>query len=178
MTDMDSIGILDKLKGGDRRSIGKADEVVADVIRDPVLFGEVFTGLKSDNPLLRMRAADVVEKVARIHPEYLMPYKKELLNEITKIEQQEVRWHLALIFTYLDLTELEKASVIETLLSWLESSKSKIVKVNSLEALAQIGGNDKKYREKIMRILEEVIETGSPAMIARAKKLLGKLKKS
>ena len=107
-----------------------------------------------------------------------MPYKKELLNEITKIEQREVRWHLALIFTYLDLTELEKASVIETLLSWLESSKSKIVKVNSLEALAQIGGNDKKYREKIMRILEEVIETGSPAMIARAKKLLGKLKKS
>lgn len=175
---MESREILDKLRGGDLRSIGKADEVVSDLIRDPALYGEVFRGMKSDNPLVRMRAADVIEKVSKVHPEYLMPYKKELINDITKIEQQEVRWHVALMFTYLELSDLERTLVIEILLSWLENSKSKIVKVNSLEALVHIGSNDKKYRNKITKILEEVIETGSPAMVARVKKLIGKLKKS
>ena len=82
------------------------------------------------------------------------------------------------MFSYIELTDAEKTAVIEILLSWLENSKSKIVKVNALEALARIGHNDKKYRNKIIEILEEAIETGSPAMVARGKKLLAKLKKS
>lgn len=176
--DVEKRGILDKLKGGDMRSIGKADEVVSDLIKEPALFGEVFKGMKSDDPLIRMRAADVIEKVSKTHPEYLMPYKKELINEITKIEQQEVRWHVALMFTYLEFTGAEKTLVLEILLSWLEKSKSKIVKANALEALVHIGSNDKKYRNKVAEILEEAIATGSPALVARGKKLLGKLKKS
>ena len=172
---MESGGILDKLRGGDRRSIGKANEVVSTLIREPALFGEVFKGMKSADPLICMRAADVIEKVAKVHPEYLMPYKNELLNEITKIEQQEVRWHVALMFTYLELTDVEKTLVIETLLSWLEKSKSKIVQANALEALVQIGSNDKRYGAKITEILEGAIATGSPALVARAKKLIAKL---
>lgn len=170
--------ILDRLLGGDMRSIGKADEIVSDIIKEPTLFEEVFKGIKSDNPLIRMRAADVIEKVSKVHPEFLMPYKKELIKDVVKIEQQEVRWHVALMFTYLELTDLEKTATIEILLSWLENSKSKIVKVNSLQALAYIGNNDKKHRNKVLAILEEVIETGSPAMVARSKKLIGNLKKT
>lgn len=44
-----------KLAGHDRRSIGKSNEVVSDVIRDPSLFGLVFNGMLSDDPLTRMR---------------------------------------------------------------------------------------------------------------------------
>ncbi|NLM38332.1 MAG: hypothetical protein GX202_09445 [Firmicutes bacterium] len=168
--------ILDKLKGGDRRSVGKANEVVAEVMKEPALFGEVFMGMKSDDPVLRMRAADVIEKVAKVHPEYLRPFKKEIINEIARIEQQEVQWHVALFFTYLELTDQERTSVIEILLSWLEKSKSKIVQANALEALVRIGGQDEQYRDRITRILEKAIATGSPALVARAKKLFGKLK--
>ncbi len=50
--------ILSKLEGGDRRSIGKANEVVAEVLADPTLFEVVFSGLFSDDPLVRMRVAD------------------------------------------------------------------------------------------------------------------------
>jgi len=34
--------ILSKLKGGDLRSKGKSEEVVADILKHPFLFGEVF----------------------------------------------------------------------------------------------------------------------------------------
>lgn len=55
--------LLEKLLGGDRRSIGEANEVVGDVLRDPSLFGVVFESLLNDDPLIRMRAADAVEKI-------------------------------------------------------------------------------------------------------------------
>ncbi|MCW4033467.1 MAG: hypothetical protein NWF08_08790 [Candidatus Bathyarchaeota archaeon] len=55
--------ILKKLKGGDLRSIGKADEVVEDIIKNPRLFGEIFKGMLDDDPIVRMRSADALEKV-------------------------------------------------------------------------------------------------------------------
>lgn len=72
--------ILDKLSGGDRRSIGRVDEVVADVLRDPSLFERVFDGMLSDDPIIRMRAADAVEKITAQHPEYLQHYKEKLIK--------------------------------------------------------------------------------------------------
>jgi hypothetical protein len=83
--------VLNKLAGGDRRSIGKSNEVVADVMRDPSLFGIVFDGMLSDDPLIRMRSADAIEKITVKHPEYLQPYKEKLVNQVAKSEQQEVR---------------------------------------------------------------------------------------
>ena len=87
--------VLDKLKGGDRRSIGRVSEVVADVLDDPALFDVVFHGMLDDDPVIRMRAADAVEKITVDYPEYLQPYKTKLLRQVARIEQQEVRWHVA-----------------------------------------------------------------------------------
>jgi hypothetical protein len=60
--------ILDEPESGDRRSIGRVNEVVEDVLRDPVLFGAVFAGMVSEYPIVRMRAADAVEKITRERP--------------------------------------------------------------------------------------------------------------
>ncbi len=74
---MDSL--LDKLAGGDRRSIGRVSEVVADVLEDPTLFEVVFNGMLDDDPIVRMRSADAVEKITAKHPQYLQPHKKKLI---------------------------------------------------------------------------------------------------
>jgi hypothetical protein len=87
--------ILTKLLGTDRRSPGNSNQVVSEVISDPSLFEIVFKGMSCINPVLRMRCADVVEKVTARHPEYLVPCKRNLINEMSKIKQQEVRWHVA-----------------------------------------------------------------------------------
>ena len=62
---------LNKLAEGGRCSIGKSNEVVVDVIRNPSLFVLVFQGMLNDDPLIRMRSADAVEKITVMHPEYL-----------------------------------------------------------------------------------------------------------
>ena len=61
--------ILKKLAGGDRRSIGRSNEIVAEVLRHPSRLSHLFEGLANDDPLVRMRAADAIEKIsAAIRP--------------------------------------------------------------------------------------------------------------
>lgn len=169
--------ILQKLKGGDLRSIGKADEVVQDILNNPQLFGEVFEGMLDDDPRVRMRSADALEKVSSNHPEYLQPFKTRLINEIAKIKQQEVRWHVAQMFSYLEINKKERDKIIEILFSYIDGpGKSKIVKTFSMQTLADLAEKDEDIRPQIIRKLEEIMKTGSPAMVSRGKKLIKKLK--
>jgi hypothetical protein len=64
--------ILEKLQGGDLRSIGRANEVAQAVQEDPTLFEAVFRGLYDRDPVVRMRSADVIEKATKIQPEFLI----------------------------------------------------------------------------------------------------------
>jgi hypothetical protein len=166
--------ILRKLAGSDRRSIGKSNQVVAAVLANSNLFGIVFNGMLDDNPVLRMRCADAVEKITITHPEYLLPYKKQLLGQIAKIPQPEVRWHLAQLFSRIKWTARERRNVLKIVSNYL-NDESKIVKTFSMQALADIAEQDEALRSPIRRQLEKLTRSGSPAMKARGKKLLAKL---
>ncbi len=149
--------ILNKLKGGDLRSKGQSEEVIADILKHPYLFGEVFDGMLHDDPVVRMRVADAIEKVSRLHPEYLKDYKQRLIYEVSRIEQQEVRWHVAQMF------------------SWLEKSSSNIVRVNSMQTLSNLAEDDRELRSLVLEKLREIVKIGSPSMVSRGKKLIKKL---
>ncbi len=166
--------VLKKLAGGDRRSIGRVSEVVADVLNDPTLFEAVFHGMFSDDPIIRMRSADAVEKITARHPEYLQPYKTKLLQQVARIEQQETRWHVAQMIPRLELSEEERVVVVEILLGYLHD-KSRIVKTFSMQALADLAEQDASLRSLVITLLEELTRTGSPAMRSRGRKLLEKL---
>jgi hypothetical protein len=53
--------IRETLAGGDRRSSGRADEVVAGLLADPAPFGVIFLGLLDSDAVIRMRSAHVFE---------------------------------------------------------------------------------------------------------------------
>ncbi len=167
--------ILQKLTGGDLRSIGKAEEVVDDILRNPSLFTEVFEGMLYDDPRVRMRSADALEKVSSKHPEYLQPFRKRLINEVSKIQQQEVRWHVAQMFSYLKLDEVERDTVMQILFSYIDESKSNIVKVFSLQTLAKLAEQDSNKKTVLMKKLKEIMKIGSPAVVNRCNKLIKKL---
>ena len=75
---MQQVHILRKPEGGDRRSIGRSKAVVAEVLPDGTLFSGLFAGLFVDDSVVRARAADAVEKISVVHPEYLRPYRAKL----------------------------------------------------------------------------------------------------
>src|SRR5512138_2498219 len=78
---------LQKLEGGDRRSTGR-NEIVSEVLSKPYLFRVIFSGLSSDDPLIRMRSADAIEKITAQRPELLRPYKNTLIREVAATDQK------------------------------------------------------------------------------------------
>jgi len=95
-TDVEHLRRIRKLlAGGDRRSIGRSAQVVADVLAHPERFGAVIAAISDDAPVVRMRAADAAEKITAQRPELLGPYKRLLLDDLARASQAEVRWHVA-----------------------------------------------------------------------------------
>ena len=168
------MNILHKLSGGDLRSIGRADEVVDDIGRKPALFDAVFMGLYDDDPCVRMRSADVVEKVTRSHPEYLGKWKTAVLDDISRVDQQEVIWHMAQIFPRIPWTLAERKKVLGLLRKYLEH-QSKIVVVSTMQALAELAEQHPKLKNEAVRLIRPLTLGGSPAIRARGKKLLQQL---
>ncbi len=167
--------ILKKLEGGDRRSIGRANEVVDDVLGDPALFVALFQGMTGDDPLIRMRAADAVEKVTAQRPDYLQPFKTKLLREVANSRQQEVRWHVAQMLPRLALSRLERELAVQTLLDYLGDGSS-IVKTFAMQALADLAEREVSLRDRVIEVMEKSTREGTPAMKSRGQKLLRRLK--
>ncbi len=163
--------ILSLLEGGDRRTIGQTDRVAAAVAKDPKLFPQLIAGLWSENPLVRMRAADAAEKVTRKQPALLRPFKKELLGLMAEATQQEMRWHLAAMVPRLPLTADERELAASLLNGYLEDHSS-IVKTFALQGLADLVQNDSSIRAKVIELLRASTRSGTPAMKARSRKLL------
>ncbi|HYL91881.1 MAG TPA: hypothetical protein VEW69_01860 [Alphaproteobacteria bacterium] len=167
---------MKKLRGGDRRSIGRSDEVAAEIAHSPKLFAQVFGALLQPDPLIRMRAADAIQKAAAIHPELLQPYKRAILRKVAAIDQQEVRWHVAQMLPLLRMTPKERDLAIAVLFEYLED-KSSIVRTFAMQALADFASQDKRLRARVVPVIEFLTENGSAAMRSRGRKLLAALKR-
>ena len=168
--------ILPLLEGGDRRTIGRSNQVAAIVSKDSELFPELVAGLWSADPLVRMRAADATEKVTRKNRGLLQSYKKELLGLMTQAEEQELRWHLAVMVPRLLLNAKERQVAMSLLNSYLED-RSSIVKTFALQGLADLAQDDPSIRPRVIKILREATRNGTPAMKARSRKLLLRLER-
>jgi hypothetical protein len=167
--------IAPMLKGGDRRSIGKANHIAKLVLLEPNRFAELLECLWDEDPIVRMRAADAAEKVTVTRPELLNPHKRELLGLLAEAEQIELRWHLALMVPRLALTSPERQRAVTSLQRYLED-RSSIVKTLALQGLADLALQDASLRELAKQAIEESLRTGTAAMKARARKLLKELK--
>ncbi|MFQ5652666.1 MAG: hypothetical protein ACE5IY_22260 [bacterium] len=168
--------ILHKLRGGDLRSIGKANDVAREVVENTELFGPLFSGLYDEDPVVRMRSADVIEKVTRIKPELLSGYGSRVISILRSVEQQEVCWHIAQLSPRLDYTKDEESQLIE-LLKKLLSHKSKIVRVSAMDSLAVFADRNAVILQDVIEIIKVQMESGSPAVLSRGRKLLQRLER-
>ena len=166
--------ILQKLRKGDRRSIGRSNEVVSEVLANPRLFPIVFSGLFADDPGVRMRSADALEKVTTRRPELLRPYKEKLIRELATTDQKEIRWHLAQMIPRLKLDARQRKHVYRTLLSCL-TDRSSIVRTFAMQALVDIAKDAPTLMPAVRRRIIKLTNTGTPAMKARGRKLLATL---
>lgn len=163
--------LLKSLLGGDRRSIGAVRRAVEAVLMQPPLLAVLFDGLYSDDPLLRMRCADAIEKATVQHHDWLPPFKAALLGPLAAQTQKEVRWHVAALLARLPLSDDEARAVVAILLDYTNDASS-IVKTMAMQALTDIAVRHPVWLAEVRRHITELMVIGSPAMQARGRKLL------
>src|SRR5262245_60839588 len=122
------------LAEGGRRTLGRSEEVVRLVRRRPGLLAELFDAVFSDDPGVRMRAADGIEKSTADRPEWLFPYRTLLLEHMTEIEQAEVRWHVAQLLARVRWLPVERQRAVE-ILHEFRRDRSRIVRTLALQGL-------------------------------------------
>jgi len=162
------------LTGGDRRSIGKANQVVALLKSQPEHLSQLVRLLWDRDSLVSMRAADVVEKVSRGQGNLLQPYRAQLLGLLAECSQQEVRWHLAVMVPRLRLTVAECRRVADLLEKYL-GDRSSIVKTSAMQGLFDLTRQDAELRPRVTELIHVLARTGTPAMRARGRHLLKQL---
>lgn len=159
------------LRGGDRRSLGRAATVVALLRQEPRRIVAIVPLLRDPDPVVAMRAADVLEKFSRGYPASLQPHKRSLLSMLSDATQQEVQWHMAQLVPRLTLTAAERARAFRTLGAYL-AGKSSIVRTLALQGMVDLAGTRSRMRNEARQHLLEAVRNGTPAMKARARQLL------
>jgi hypothetical protein len=79
------------------------------------------------------------------------------------------------MFSYIKLTIRERDKVVDILTRCLENVDSKIVKVNSMQTLYEFAIKDEKLKPPVKKSIQLQVESGSPAVVNRGKKLLNNL---
>ena len=157
------------LTGGDRRSIGRADIVVEELIAQPDRLTELWACLTSLDPLVRMRAADALEKFSRICPAAFNVHKAALLTHKLDDGSAEVRWHLIAITSRLKLCPVEAQQFVLYLDDRVKNDPSKIVKVMALQAAKDLQETEKSVEDGVVQMLRFAKSSAWPSVAARAR---------
>jgi hypothetical protein len=162
------------LAGGDRRSIGRADEAVALVAAKPERFEELWACLPHRDGLVRMRAGDALEKLSRAEAAPFQAHKQELLGGGLDDGTAELRWHLIAIAARLTLSEREAGKFCVYLEERLHHDPSRIVRVSALQAGFDLASRHRSLAAAFRRMLGYASGCDVPALRARARKLAAK----
>ena len=162
--------LITYLKGGDLRSIADADKVVS-LIKTQDDFENLFGYLFFKDRLVVMRAADAIEKITLNKPEFLQGHNKELINLLKTAADKELKWHLVLIVSRLDLNNDELEIIWDKLTNFAKDKReSKIVRVNSLQSLFDLSKKNKKFARDFELIVQKIESENIPSINARLRK--------
>ncbi len=162
--------------GGKSNSLGKVNEVIGLVLDDKSRLNELYDCVFDEDAWIRMRAADALEKICRQHPDWLQPYIDRLSAELATSSQPSLQWHLAQIYSQVELTNEQKRFAM----SWLKSLLSTkevdwIVSANAIDTLAQFTRDGSFPTVEMTSLLKIQQQHKSNAVIKRASKLLSEL---
>ncbi|MBV8818828.1 MAG: hypothetical protein JO022_10765 [Acidobacteriaceae bacterium] len=156
----------------DGRSAEVCNVVAREVTEKPELFPELAFGLWHVEAGVRSRAADAIEKVTANRPELLQPFKNEVLGLLPEAWPAAVRWHLAQMVPRLDLNSSERTHAMQLMEGYL-GDESSIVRAFAMTSLAQLAAAcDRDVRAQVTKKIRRMEKTGTPAVKARARKIL------
>jgi hypothetical protein len=117
------------------------------------------------------RAARTLKKISEADAGALYALRKPLLSEAFRATAVRVQWNLSIVLGRLPLKGQDKAAAVELMFERLRD-ESGLNRTFAMQALMDLSERDAALRARVMPIVQEALEFGTPAMQARARKLL------
>ena len=134
--------------------------------------GELVRGLWDGDKRVVERAARTLKKIAERDAGALYSWRKALLREAFGAVDVRVQWNLSIVLGRLPLRGSDKGLAVELMFERLRDG-SGLNRTMAMQALMDLSEGDEGLRARVMPIVREALEGGTPAMRARARKLLG-----
>ena len=166
--------VLSWLSGGDLRSDGMANEVADFALENPAAFEDLFAGLSEEDDVVRGRAADAIEKVARSRPDLPRGHLPAMTSLASEEKVPVVKMHLAMIFGHLAVFPELVEQLSPALFSLLEDD-SVFTRSWATVSLCIIARKYPETSQNILELLGPLQGDDSPAIRSRIKKALNLL---
>ena len=137
-----------------------------------VVCEELVRRLRDGDKAVVERTARTLKKIAEADAGVLYAWRKALLKEAFRAVDVRVQWNLSIVLGRLPLQGADKALAVELMFERLRDV-SGLNRTMAMQALMDLSGQDAALRARVMPIVVEALEGGTPAMRARARKLLG-----
>jgi hypothetical protein len=134
--------------------------------------GGLVRGLRDGDKAVVERAARTLKKIAERDRGALYAWRKALLKEALRAVDVRVQWNLSIVLGRLPLRGADKGLAVELMFERLRDG-SGLNRTMAMQALMDLSERDEGLRGRVMPIVRESLEGGTPAMRARARKLLG-----
>lgn len=140
---------------------------------DPLIFSEIIRGVLHEESSIKIQAVTMVEKVTRVRPLFLTPYKRVLLNDFSTITQPEARQQIALLYGRVMWDEWELQKVVALLNNWIDTQEDESSVINAMQSFYKLAMQKEWIFPKCMECFKKVSEhTTNPVIKNLSKKLL------
>ena len=133
--------------------------------------GELVGLLRDGDKAVVERAARTLKKIAERDQRALYAWRKALLKAAFRAVDVRVQWNLSIVLGRLPLRGADKALAVELMFERLGDG-SGLNRTMAMQALMDLSEGDEGLRARVMPIVRESLVGGTPAMRARARRLL------
>jgi hypothetical protein len=168
-------GFKETLSGGTRTSVGEADKVIRQLLKNATKLNEIYGLFLDEDPVVAMRASYVAMKVAEQSPQSVNPFTKDVLKNLDLYVQQEVRWHIPQLLVHMELSKAQRKRAYEVVMSWAETDKSKIVGYYGFQAAADFAELDEQLLQDFIARIRKANKSGAKSIQNRCKKIAKQL---
>lgn len=170
----DSRSLRDLLAGGDRRSIARSNAALRLLRADRRRVAELAKLVADRDWLIVMRAADLLEKLAHEHPEWIQRYRRLFIGPLASHDSWEIRLQVARALPLLRWTADERPRVLRILRRYVDDPQL-FVRAWALDSLARFAEDDPDLMSAVRRLLKTFRRSDRPALRSRAARIGARL---
>jgi hypothetical protein len=134
---------------------------------------ELLDELRSGDKRVAEQASRTLKKISEADAAALYAWRKKLLAVAFETRDVRVQWNLTIVLGRLPLKGQDKALAVELMFERL-TDKSGLNRTMALQALMDLSLKDAALRARVVPVVREFLENGTPAMEARARRLMAK----